>query len=103
MSKSERSAFYPTDAALQIVALSMPLPAGFDAPYFAASSGGGFSFSAYAALERQLTPHLVLGGKLDLDRSDFYEPTVLMLYLRHVFGPSTTRLATPPRPARPYN
>lgn len=102
-SKTERAAFYPNDPQLQSAALSMPLPAGFAAPFFAAHSGGGVSFSAYAALERQATPHLVLGAKLDLDRSDFYEPTVLMFYLRHVFGSPRTQLAVPPRPVRPFN
>ena len=94
MSKTERAAFYPTDPGLQAAAMS---------PFFEASSGGGLSFSAYAAIERQVTPHLVLGGKLDLDRADFYEPTVLMLYLRHVFGAAVTQLAIPPRPVRPFN
>ncbi len=102
-SKTERAAFYPNDPQLQNAALSMPLPAGLAAPFFAADSGGGVSFSAYAALERQVTAHLVLGAKLDLDRSDFYEPTVLMLYLRHELGAPRTQLAVPPRPARPFN
>jgi len=102
-SSVDRTAFYINDPALQAAAADMPLPPGFDEPFFAASNGGGLSLSAYAAFERQLTRHLVLGAKLDLDRSDFYEPTVLMLYIRHVFGNAATQLAVPPRPARPYD
>jgi Tfp pilus assembly protein PilF len=102
-SRIERTAFYLIDPQLQAAAATAALPSGFSEPFFAASSGGGLSLSAYAALERQVTPHLVLGTKLDLDRSDFYEPTVLMFYLRHVFGSAATRLAVPPRPVRTYN
>ena len=102
-SSIERTAFYVNDPSLQAAAATMPLPTGFDEPFFAESNGGGLSLSAYVAFERQITRHLVLGGKLDLDRSDFYEPTVLMFYIRHVFGNGTTQLAVPPRPVRPYH
>jgi predicted Zn-dependent protease len=102
-SRIEHTAFYPIDPQLQAAAATSVLPSGFNGPFFAASSGGGLSLSAYAAIERQVTPHLVLGGKLDLDRSDFYEPTVLMFYLRHVFGRTATQLAVPPWPVRAYN
>lgn len=99
----ERTELYRLDPQLQAAAATMPLPPGFDAPFFGARSGGGLGLSAYAALERQVTRRLVLGGKLDLDRSDFYEPTVFMLYLRHVFGDAATQLSVPPRPVREYN
>jgi hypothetical protein len=102
-SRLERTVFYPIDPQLQSAAATMPLASGFDEPFFAASSGGGLSLSAYAAIERPVTRHLVLGGKLDLDRSDFYEPTLFMFYLRHVFGNRATQLAVPPRPVRAYN
>jgi predicted Zn-dependent protease len=95
--------FYPNDPALQSEAARAPLPAGFDSPIFSASHGGAFSVSAYAALERQITHGLVLGAMLDIDRTDFYHPTGLSLYLRHAFTPFVTPLASPPRPTRPYN
>jgi predicted Zn-dependent protease len=95
--------FYPGDPALQSAAARSPLPAGFDSPVFGASHGGAFSVSAYAAVERQVTHGLVLGAMLDIDRTDFYHPTVISLYLRHAFAPFDTPLAAPPRPTRPYN
>jgi predicted Zn-dependent protease len=95
--------FYPDDPALQSAAGRSTLPSGFDAPVFGASHSGGFSLSAYAALERQVTHGLVLGAMLDIDRTDFYHPTVVSLYVRHAFAPFATPLETPPRPTRPYN
>jgi tetratricopeptide (TPR) repeat protein len=102
-SQLDRSPFYPTAPALQAAASSSPLPAGFDAPFYEASRGSGLSVSAYAAIERQVFGNYVVGGVLDLDRSDFYKPTVAMLYLRRRFGPEPLEVAVPPRPVRPYN
>jgi predicted Zn-dependent protease len=97
------SNFYPNDPALQMAAGHSPLPSGFDSPVFSSSHGGAFSVSAYAAIERQVARGLVLGAMLDIDRTDFYHPTVISLYLRHSFTPFETALASPPRPTRPYN
>ena len=65
--------------------------------------GSGTSLSAYAAIEKQVSRSFVVGAKLDIDRADYYEPTVFMIYLRHAFAPWTTRIAVPPRPLQPYN
>lgn len=97
-SKVARAPFYPTDAQLQALAETSPLPSGFAAPYYDGGDGGGKSVSAYAAVERRVLPGLVLGMKLDIDRADYYEPTNFMLYLRHAFGKATTRVEIPPRP-----
>jgi len=96
-------AFYPGDAALQAAAASVPLPSGYSSPYFPGYHSTGFAFSAYAAAERQVTGGLVVGVMLDIDRTDFYHPTTVEIYLRHAFGSSATRALSPPRPVRPYS
>jgi hypothetical protein len=101
-SRTDRAPFYPGDPALQSQAAASPLPPGFDEPYFPAARGSSLSMSVYGAIERQISRALVLGAKLDIDRADYYEPTTYMLYLRHAFGSSATRLALPPRPVRLY-
>jgi hypothetical protein len=93
-----RAPFYPTNTQLQALAETSPLPSGFAAPYYDGGDGGGTSVSAYAAVERRVLPGLVLGMKLDIDRADYYEPTVVMLYLRHAFGKAATPVEIPPRP-----
>ncbi|MET0658202.1 MAG: cellulose synthase subunit BcsC-related outer membrane protein, partial [Steroidobacteraceae bacterium] len=74
----------------------------YDEPHFDGGRSSGTSLSAYAAVERQISRAFVLGAKLDIDRADYYEPTVFMLYARHVFGTRATQLAAPPRPVRSY-
>jgi predicted Zn-dependent protease len=101
MSDSKSIAFYPNDAALQSAAMRSPLPSGYDAPIFAGGRSSATSFSAYAAFEREVAHALVLGAMFDIDRTDFYHPTVISLYVRHAFAPWTPR--PPPRPTRPYN
>ncbi|HKQ81029.1 MAG TPA: cellulose synthase subunit BcsC-related outer membrane protein [Steroidobacteraceae bacterium] len=101
-SRTDRTAFYVDDAALQAAASASTLPSGYDEAYFDGGRSSGTSLSAYAAVERQISRALVLGAKLDIDRADYYEPTVFMLYARHVFGRRATQFAMPPRPARAY-
>jgi predicted Zn-dependent protease len=101
VSDSKSIAFYPNDTALQRAAMRSPLPSGYDAPIFAGGRSSATSFSAYAAFEREVAHALVFGAMFDVDRTDFYHPTVISLYVRHAFAPWTPR--PPPRPTRPYN
>ena len=96
-------AFYPDDAALQAAAARVPLPSGYSSPYFSGYHSTGVGLSAYAAAERRVTGGLVVGVMLDIDRTDFYHPTTIEIYLRHAFGSSATRNLSPPRPVRPYS
>jgi predicted Zn-dependent protease len=96
-------AFYPDDAALESQAERAPLPPGYSSPYYAGYHSSGFGFSASAAAERQLGDALVVGFLFDIDRTDYYHPTSIGIYLRHAFGGSATRRASPPRPIGPYN
>jgi cellulose synthase operon protein C len=103
VSEVRSSAFYPDDAALQAAAARAPLPSGYRSPYFSGYHSTGFGASAYAAAERQVTNGLVVGVLFDIDRTDYYHPTTIALYLRHSFAPSVTRTVSPPRPTRPYS
>lgn len=94
-SSTDTIALYPEDPALQNAVGSAAFGGG--------SNGGSTSFSAYAAAERQLTQTWIIGMKLDIDRADYYHPTIFTIYLRHSLAPWTTRIAVPPRPVQPYN
>lgn len=94
-SRTDSIAIYPKDPALRSAVGS--------AVFAGDRNGGSTSFSFYAALERQLSSRWVLGMKLDIDRADYYEPTVFALYLRHTLAPWTTRIAVPPRSIQAYN
>jgi hypothetical protein len=94
-SKTDAIAVYPEDPVLQAAVGSAVFDGG--------RNNGSTSFSAYAAVERQLSASWILGMKLDIDRADYYDPTVFTIYLRHSLAPWTTRIAVPPRPIVPYN
>jgi cellulose synthase operon protein C len=103
VSQVSGSAFYPDDPTLQAEAAQAPLPPGYSSPYYPGYHSSGFGFSLYAATERQLSDALVVGFMLDLDRTDYYHPTSIGIYLRHAFRPWTTHSVSPPRPVAPYN
>jgi predicted Zn-dependent protease len=103
VSEVDTAPFYPEDAQLQAFAARTSLPAGYSSPYFSGYHSTGFGFSAYAAAERPITHSLVAGFMLDIDRTDFYHPTTIAIYVRHVFGTRATRTVAPPSPAYPYN
>ena len=103
VSQVSNVAFYPNDAALQALAARSALPAGYGSADFPGYHSTGFGFSAYGATERQLTAGWVLGFRFDLDRTDYYHPTTIGIYVRHAFAPSVTRTVSPPRPIRPMN
>jgi cellulose synthase operon protein C len=94
--------FYPDDPALQAAAATQPLPSGFTSPVFAGYRSNGLGFSASAVGERQLSDALVLGLLLDIDRTDYYHPTSVGIYVRHAFGGRPTQHASL-RPLIPYN
>jgi predicted Zn-dependent protease len=103
LSQVSANAFYPDDAALQARGAGAPLPAGYSTPYFAGYHSDGFGFSAYAAAEHQVSRGLVAGVLLDIDRTDYYHPTSIGVYLRHAFGADSAHVVSPPRPIGPYN
>ena len=96
-------AFFPNDSALQAAAMRSPLPDGFSSPYYPGYHSSGFGFTAYAAGEHPVTSWLVGGFLIDIDRTDYYHPTTVELYVRHAFGARTTRTLAPPSPVYPYN
>jgi hypothetical protein len=101
-SNTRDMAFYPNDPALQAAAASEPLPSGYSQPIFSGGHSSGIGFSFYGAVEYQLSQRLILGALLDIDRTDYYHPTGVMLYLRAALGANGVSLARPPRPVRPY-
>jgi len=102
VSRVSAEPFYPDDPALQAAAAEQPPPAGYSSPVFPGYRSSGLGFSAAAVAERQLSDSLVVGLLLDIDRTDYYHPTSIGIYLRHVLGSRPTA-ATSLRPLAPYN
>jgi tetratricopeptide (TPR) repeat protein len=97
-SASRASDYYPGSPALQAQAVAQG-----HAPVYAGGGSSGFGRSLRVAVEYQATPNWALGAQLSLDRSAYYAPTTLALYLRFALDP--VRMAPPerPRPVQPYS
>lgn len=94
------SLFFPTRPDLQAAAAARLAATGETAVY-AGGDGGGFGYSLTAAVEYRLSPHWALGGRTDLDRSEFYEPLQFNLYLRRWLDGAPEGPLVPPQPLRP--
>ena len=86
--------FYPARADLQALAGN---------PYHTGGSGHGMGYSLGGALEYQATPHLFIGGRIEIDRSEYYTPNFATFYLRYMFDPHTGPVPYPPTPVKPYS
>lgn len=86
--------FYPARADLQALAGN---------PYYTGGSGHGMGYSLGGALEYQATPHLFIGGRIEIDRSEYYTPNFATIYLRYMFDPHTGPVPYPPAPVKPYS
>ena len=88
--------YYPTDNALQ----------NSSAPGHSVYSGGSGSGTGYAlrlAAEYQATPHLAVGGRVEVERSAYYEPNTVLLYLKYALKPQLESVNFPPSAVKPYS
>ncbi|UTH73443.1 cellulose synthase subunit BcsC-related outer membrane protein [Chromobacterium sp. IIBBL 290-4] len=92
--REDASPFYPTRPDLQALAGN---------PYYSASSGPGWGASLTGGFEYQYSPTLAWGGLLDIQHSQFYQPSHLVLYLRYQPDGTAMPLAMPVEPLQPYS
>jgi tetratricopeptide (TPR) repeat protein len=90
----QNTPYYPTDARLQAMAGD---------PVHVAGPGGGLAGSVRGDIEYRVRDHWSVGGWLDIDRSAYYAPTRVMLYLRYWFSPQQGPVAFPPHPVVPVS
>ncbi|MEO2219270.1 cellulose synthase subunit BcsC-related outer membrane protein [Chromobacterium vaccinii] len=86
--------FYPTRPDLQAQAGN---------PYVSASAGPGWGVSLSGAFEYQMTPRLALGGMLEYQHSQYYQPGRALLYLRYQPDGASLTLPFPVEPLQPYS
>ncbi len=97
-SSSPASDYYPGQPQLQAQARAL----GFD-PVYAAGGSTGFGRSLRAAVEYQFAPGGAVGALLSMDRSAYYAPTQLTMYLRWLLEPVRALQPDRPRPLQPYS
>ncbi|CAG9167438.1 cellulose synthase subunit BcsC-related outer membrane protein [Cupriavidus respiraculi] len=90
--------YYPTRQDLQQMATTDDFN-----PVYSGGKGGGFSYTALAAVEYRFAPKWVAGLALQIDRSRDYAPNRAIAYLRYHFEPPRGPVPFPPEPVQPYS
>jgi cellulose synthase operon protein C len=88
--------YYPTDQALQ----------DNSAPghsVYAGGSGNGFGYALRLTTEYLATPHLAIGGRLEVERSNYYEPNTLFVYFKYALQPQREPVSFPPAVVKPLS
>lgn len=103
VSHEDDTPYYPADPALQARAVALSLPSGFSTePVYSGGTSHGIGYTFRADAEYEVAYQWLLGGRVNIDRSDYYRPTTFMLYFRHLFAPWESQPYLPPRPPTPY-
>jgi tetratricopeptide (TPR) repeat protein len=92
--------FYPTSAALQAQGVAN---SAIMTPVYTGGRGHGTGYSLGGALEYQFGRQWFGGGRISIDRSDYYTPNFAILYLRYLFDPHTGAVPYPPDPVKAYS
>ncbi len=103
-SKEDNAPFYPTDAALQARAAAGPnFPPGNNLAIYKGGVGSGFGYGLRGSTEYRVTPEFVLGGRFSMERSAYYAPNSVLMYLKYMFNPETGPVKLKPDPVTPYS
>ncbi|QWE07955.1 cellulose synthase subunit BcsC-related outer membrane protein [Polynucleobacter ibericus] len=93
-SRTDAAPYFPTNNAYQTAAALLG-----NTNTYSASSGPGSAYSALAAWEYQVTPSVFVGNRIKLERSPYYAPNSVVLYVRIALdgtAPSPVPLQTQP-------
>ncbi len=93
----ETTPYFVDEPALQQQAEAL----GFD-PFFRGGEGGGPGYALLGALEYKINRHLSLGVMAEVERSDFYEPNHIGIWLQYHFDGEAPPVHSPPDPLQPY-
>jgi Flp pilus assembly protein TadD len=106
-SRSDRYSRYPQAGLMDQVLAGLaqqygPVTLDESTLYTGNSTSNGSGYRLYAAVERRLSDHLVLGAAGTLQRSEDFAPNTFQLYLRYTFKPWQGNLPLPVAPLVPY-
>jgi tetratricopeptide (TPR) repeat protein len=102
--KENSAVYFPTDPALQAIAAAGPNFASYySQAIYPGGNGGGFGYGLRALAEYRMTPNIALGGRFSIDRSAYYAPNALLMYMRYMFKPETGPVKLKTDPVIPYS
>lgn len=95
-SKIDDAPYYPNDPDLQLRAEAEQLTTDISPTYIGGSSSAT-SYGISAVVEKRLTDHWSIGTRVQIQRSPFYNPSNIGLYMKYDFNEHWSPIDTPPR------
>ena len=92
ISKTSDANYYPNDPLLQQNAVTLDP----GAIYLGATSNA-FTYGITSIIEKRITDHWSIGARAQLQRSPFYNPSNIGLYLKYDFNEHWSPIDTPPK------
>ena len=92
MTQTDNANYYPNDPSLQASAMALGA-----SPVYLGSNSGSVIYGINTTLERRLTTHWSIGARAQLQRSPYYNPSNIGLYIKYDFNEHWSPIATPPK------
>ena len=101
IAKVDDAPYFPNNPELQALAEERQAVTGVN-PIYAGSNSQGSSYSINSIIEKRLTDHWSMGARMQLQRSQFYSPSNIGLFLKYDFNEHWSPIETPPRAPNTY-
>lgn len=95
VSKTGDAPYYPNDPDLQARAEALQAASGIT-PIYSGGSSNATSYGISSVVEKRVTDHWSVGAKLIIQRSPYYNPSNIGLYMKYDFNEHWSPIATPP-------
>ena len=92
MTQTSNANYYPNDPNLQASAMALGV-----SPVYLGSNSSSVIYGINAMLERRVTTHWSIGARAQLQRSPYYNPSNIGLYIKYDFSEHWSPIATPPK------
>ncbi len=92
LTKTNDSNYYPNDPSMQADAIAAGL-----SPVYLGSNSSSIIYGINTILERRLTENWSLGARAQLQRSPYYNPSNVGLYLKYDFNGLWSSISAPPK------
>ncbi len=99
--KVDDAPYFPNNPDLQALAEERQAVTGVN-PIYIGSTSQGSSYSINSIIEKRLTNHWSMGARMQVQRSPFYSPSNVGLFLKYDFNEHWSPIETPPRAPNTY-
>lgn len=96
ISKIDDALYYPNNPDLQLRAEAQQFTTDIS-PIYVGGSSTSTSYGISSVIEKRLTDHWSIGARVQIQRSPFYNPSNIGLYMKYDFNDHWSPIETPPK------